>query len=151
MSAGAEQLKGDIKRALKELSTELKTLQAQLQAQQVPVPEPGTSTDPQLYGAASLEPPPGATSRLPLQLQVDAQPTASPRLRRGELGEPSGDVASDAPQQAVEEAQLAAEAAPESAAHQQAIPPEYQMVFERLYHKEGKEGRESRGDRGDKE
>lgn len=131
MSAGAEQLKGDIERALKELSSELKTLQAQLQAQQVPVPEPGTSTDPQLYGAASLEPPPGATSRLPLQLQVDAQPTASPR-RGGGLGEPSGDVASDAPQQAVEDAQLAAEAAPESAAHQQAIPPEYQPVFERL-------------------
>ena len=133
--AGAEALKADIQRALKELSGELKTLQAQLEAQQVSAPVPGTSTDPQLYGAASLEPPLGATSRLPLQLDVDTQATASAR-RGGGIGAPSGEIGAETPQQAPEEAQLAAQAAPESATHQHAIPPEYQPVFERLNRRE---------------
>ena len=131
IGAGTEELKADIQRALKELSGELKTLQAQLEAQHVPAPTPGTSTDPELYEAASLEPPPGATSRLPLALEVDTHAASSPRPGGG-FGAPSGEIGTETPQQAREDAQLAAQAAPESAVHQQAIPPEYQPVFERL-------------------
>ena len=139
-SAQGEVLKADIQRALKELSSELKTLQAQLEAQQVSAPAPGTGTDPELYGAASLEPPPGATSRLPLALEVDTQATAATR-RGGGIGQPSGDIGTETPQQTPEEAQLAAKAAPESATHHDAIPPEYQPVFERLYDSQHDEGR----------
>ncbi len=131
VGAGTEALRADIQQALKELSGELKTLQAQLEAQHVAAPAPGTSTDPELYGAASLEPPPGATSRLPLPLEMDTHATAAVR-QGGGLGAPSRDIGTQTPRQAREATQLAAEAAPESATHQHAIPPEYQPVFEQL-------------------
>jgi hypothetical protein len=131
MGAGTEALKAEIQQALKELSGELHTLQEQLEAQHVQAAPPGTSTDPDLYGEASLEPPPGATNRLPLSLHVDAQDTQSPR-KSGGVGSPTGQISAATPQQAVEDVQLAAEAALESATHQHPVPPEYQPVFERL-------------------
>jgi len=125
-------LKADIQQLLKELSGELKQLQAELEAKQSnqPNPMPGTTTDPQLYDAASqLEQ--AAGSRLPLQLDVDTQPTATKR-RGGGVGEPSNEVADALPQQQPEDVTLSDQAAQEQGAARHAIPPEYRPVFERL-------------------
>ena len=132
-SAGQELLKADIQQLLTELSGELKQLQAQLDAQakqhEQPSPAAGTSTDPQLYDAASgLEN--AAGERLPIQLDVDTQPTATKR-RGGGVAEPSKEVADARPQQP-EDAALAEQGAAEQGVVRQAIPPEYRPVFERL-------------------
>jgi len=100
--------------------------------QNEPNPLPGNATDPQLYDAASaLEKASG--NQLPIQLDVDTQPTSTTR-RGGGTGEPSGQVAHATPQQAPEDAQLADQAAKEQPVQRQAIPPEYRPVFERLSH-----------------
>ena len=133
-SAGQELLKADIQQLLTELSGELKQLQAQLDADakqhDQPSPAAGTSTDPQLYDAASqLEN--AAGDRLPIQLDVDTQPTATKR-RGGGVAEPSKEVADARPQQQPEDVALAEQGATEQGVARQAIPPEYQPVFERL-------------------
>ena len=135
-SAEGEALKADIQRALKELSGELKNLQAQLEAQKLSAAPPGTSTDPDLYGDASLETPPGATSRLPLVFDVDTQTIQSPRSGGG-VRQPSGEISRQAPQMEREEVQLSPNAAPESGTTAQPIPPEYQPVFEHLHQRKG--------------
>lgn len=132
LGQGQELTKADIQRLLKEVSGELKALQAQLEAQQQDLPQPtaGTSTDPELYEqAAPLEPSKGST--MPIQLEVDPQASAAAR-RGGGVGQPSGEVASDGPQQQPEEVTLAAHGEEESGVDRQRIPPEYQPVFDQL-------------------
>lgn len=137
LSAQQELLKADIQQLLKELSGELKQLQVQLEAEHrsnQPRPAPGTSTDPDLYGGTtSLENATG--SPLPIQLDVDTQPTSTTR-RGGGVGEPSGQIANATPQQTPEDATLAEHPTEEDATHRQPIPPEYRPVFERLSHRQ---------------
>ena len=132
-SAQQELLKADIQQLLKELSTELKQMQAELEAAQrhdQANPAPGTSTDPNLYGD-SAQAKQAAGNRLPVQLEVDTQPTASTR-RGGGVGKPSTDVADALPQQQPEEATLSDVRTTETGVAPQSIPPEYRPVFERL-------------------
>ena len=132
-SAQQELLKGDIQQLLKELSTELKQMQADLEAAQrhdQANPTAGTSTDPNLYGD-SAQAKQAAGNRLPVQLEVDTQPTASTR-RGGGVGKPSTDVADALPQQQPEEADLSDVRTTETGVAPQSIPPEYRPVFERL-------------------
>jgi len=129
-------LTGEIQQLLKELSGDLKQLQAQLTAnkQEHPSPIPGTATDPDLYGAQALEQASG--KQLPIQLEVDTKPTAATRPGGG-VGEPSEQVMSATPQTEPEAAQLADTAAEEPASQRRPIPPEYRPVFERLSPKSG--------------
>ncbi len=132
-SAQQELLKGDIQQLLKELSTELKQMQTELEAAQrhdQPNPMPGTSTDPNLYGD-SAQAKQAAGNRLPVQLEVDTQPTASTR-RGGGVGKPSTEIADTLPQQQPEEANLSDVRTTEAGVAPQSIPPEYRPVFERL-------------------
>lgn len=132
-SAQQELLKADIQQLLKELSTELKQLQTELEAaqrQDHANPAPGTSTDPNLSGD-SAQAKQAAGNRLPVQLEVDTQPTASTR-RGGGVGKPSTEVADALPQQQLEEATLSDVRTTETGVAPQSIPPEYRPVFERL-------------------
>jgi len=129
---GQELTKAQIQQLLKELSGELKTLQEQLQAQQQQMPQPaaGTSTDPNLYDRAeALESAKGKS--MPIQLDVDQQASSKAR-RGGGIGQPSGQIASDGPQQQPEDATLAAQGADETGVDRQHIPPEYRPVFDQL-------------------
>lgn len=127
-------LKGDIKQLLEQLSEELQSLQARVDPQRLdrPHPEPGTSTDPQLYDDADLSPPADAAQRrVPVQLRVDQQALTA-RRPGGGVGEPSDEVATTGPQQLEEDAQLSEDPVGAEAVTRHAIPPEYQPVFERL-------------------
>lgn len=127
-------LKGDIKQLLEQLSEELQSLQARVETQRLdrPHPEPGTSTDPQLYDDADLSPPADAAQRrVPVQLRVDQQALTA-RRPGGGVGEPSDEVATTGPQQLEEDAQLSEDPVGAEAVTRHAIPPEYQPVFERL-------------------
>jgi len=131
-SAQQDQLKQEIQQLLKQLSGELKQLQAQLTAKtrDQPSPLPGTATDPNLYDAqAALEQASGKP--LPIQLEVDTQSTATTRPGGG-VGQPSEQVMSATPQQEPEAAQLADTVAEEPPSQRRPIPPEYRPVFERL-------------------
>ena len=128
-----EALKADIKQLLKNLSGELKELQAQ-QLQNLPAqvsnPAPGLSTDPQLYGdPMALERATGAA--MPIQLEADTEATSAAR-RGGGLGQPSGHISQAAPQQQSEDATLSEQQTEEQGVQRQAVPPEYRPVFERL-------------------
>lgn len=132
-SPGDQQaLKAEIQELLKEVSGELKELQAQLEAvaQQQSPPEPGTSSDPDLYESAmALERPQGPA--LPIQLPADTAQTAS-RRPGGGVGRPSGEVSRSLPQTKPEDAQLSDQPLEERSSARQTIPPEYRGVFERL-------------------
>ena len=129
--------KAQIQQLLKEVSGELKVLQAQLSASDQPHPEAGTATDAQLYGAAdSLEPSGGSGGTLPIQLQADhATATQSPR-RGGGVGRPSADVSHAAPSMTPEEAQLSSTPREDASQARQPVPPEYQGAFDRLHQQE---------------
>ncbi len=128
---GQELTKVQIQQLLKELSGELKTLQEQLQAQQqMPQPAAGTSTDPNLYDRAEALGP-GKGKSVPIQLEVDEQASSKAR-RGGGVGQPSGQIASDGPQQQPEDAMLAERGADETGVNRQRIPPEYRPVFDQL-------------------
>lgn len=124
-------LKAEIQELLKEVSGELKHLQAQLA---VAHPEtgsaPGTSTDPELY-EAPMPIGPDATSALPMALGTDTAQTKTPRPGGG-VGEASEKVASEAPREPIEDAQLSEVPLEERAVGRHVIPPEYRDVFERL-------------------
>lgn len=127
-------LKGDIQQLLKELSGELQTLQAQ--AAQTPSDQPhalpGTATDPKLYDDTAEPLASNAGGRpLAIALKADAQSTSKTRPGGG-TAPPSGEVSGASPQQSEEAVALAEPSADASAVHRQAIPPEYQPVFERL-------------------
>ena len=131
---GQAELRGDIQQLLKDMSAELKALQAQLsveQQKQLQQPSsPGTATDPNLYGDASpLEPAHG--SQVPIQLNTDTQATSSAR-RGGGVGQSSGRASDASPQQRAENVGLAEQGAPEQGLQRQSIPPEYRPVFEKL-------------------
>lgn len=129
-----EALKGDIQQLLKQLSEELQSLQAHIDEQRVerPHPAPGTSTDPQLYDDADVSAHADPSQRrLPIQMAVDQQAVAA-RRPAGGVGKPSDDIATQTPQQLEEEAQLASQATDAKAVTRDAIPPEYQPVFDRL-------------------
>ena len=104
----------------------------QLDAKQRTQPNPmaGVSTDSQLYDAAAeLEK--AAGNRLPVQLDVDTQTTATTRRGSG-VGKPAQEIADALPQQQPEHATLADQTADEQGLARQPIPPEYKPVFERL-------------------
>lgn len=137
LSEAAQQqaLKADIQQLLKELSSELKQMQADMDAKQPnakeePSPLAGGSTDPELYDKpAALDKASG--SRLPIQLEVDTQPTASPRKGSG-TSDASKHAAESLPQQEPESASLSDVRTTEQGQARHAIPPDYEPVFERL-------------------
>ena len=137
MDAGAatqdpQVTKAQIQQLLKEVSGELKELQAQLSAQ-TPPPQPGSGTDADLYGAADpLNPSGPSGGTVPIQLQADQTATQS-RRRGGGIGQPSGDVSHDAPQMAPEDAQLSSTPGEDTSQARQPVPPEYQGAFDRLH------------------
>jgi hypothetical protein len=133
---GGQAVAGDVTRAeiqrlLKEVSGELRQLQAQLAAaNDEPAPEPGTSTDPELYGAAeALDRAKG--SPLPVQLDTDTVETKAERPGGG-VGQPAGEAEGATPQVQAEDAQLSEQPLEETPASRQTVPPEYRLVFERL-------------------
>ena len=128
---------------LKEVSGELKDLQAQLAAAQDRVsPQAGTSTDPNLYEApTSLDPRRGAS--VPMSLGTDAVPTSRVRSASG-IGQPSGEVLRTGPQQRAEStAQLSDTPTTETPTARQVVPPEYREVFDRLHRQEPTPTRET--------
>ena len=124
-------LKAQIQELLKEVSGELKQLQAQLSsANDLPKPQAGTSTDPGLYESPMpMDQAKGGS--LPIQLQTDAAPTKNQRPAGG-VGQSSGDVAHAAVRTSIEEAQLSDEPREETPTARQPVPPEYRSVFEQL-------------------
>ncbi len=126
-----EALKAEIQELLKEVSGELKNLQAQLaSATDQPKPEAGTGTDPNLYEAPmKLEE--GGGDPLSIQLHTDAAQTKSQRPGSG-VGEPSGEVSHDAPRTEAQDAQLSDQPLEEAPASRQPVPAEYRSVFDRL-------------------
>ena len=123
--------RAEIQQLLKEVSSELKQMQAKLsEANDQPAPEAGTSTDPELYGAAeSLARPSGEV--MPIHLETDTAPTSAQRPGGG-TGQAGGEAASASPKIAAEDAQLSEQPREETAANRQTIPPEYRSVFEQL-------------------
>ena len=125
-------LKAEIQELLKEVSGELKQLQAQLAvAHPETAPDAGTSTDPELY-EAPMPIGPDAGAPLPMSLGTDTAETKTPRPGGG-VGEPTDAVSSDAPSTPLEEAELSEAPLGERAVGRQVVPPEYRGVFERLH------------------
>ena len=117
---------------LKEVSGELKQLEAQLAAaKDQPHPDAGSSTDPNLYEAPMALEQPQHTA-LPIQLTTDTAETEQQRPGGG-VGRPSGKAAAATPQAQAEEAQLSEEPLEETSAARQPIPSEYRGVFDRLH------------------
>ena len=130
-SGNEEALKADIQTLLKELSGELKQLEAQLaQANDQARPEAGSSTDPALYESSAPMGPSGG-STLPIGVQTDTVKTAASRPGGG-VGRPAGSAAAASPGVQAEEAQLSEAPLEETPAARQVVPPEYRSVFERL-------------------
>ena len=137
-------LRGEIEQLLKEVSGELKQLQAQLdtaksQAQPDAGPahdggEAGTGTDPQLYDASPSPSTLDASGAPPLaiQLQTDAGTVKTSRPGSG-VGSASKTAASASPQASAEPAQLSEIPLEESSSVRQPVPPEYVGVFDRLH------------------
>lgn len=130
-AVSGEVTKAEIQQLLKEVSGEVKLLQAQLAAaNDQPHPEPGTSTDAELYGTAeALDRAKG--SPLPVQLDTDTVETKDERPGGG-VGQPAGEAVAATPQVQAEDAQLSEQPLEETPAARQTIPPEYRPVFERL-------------------
>ena len=125
-------LKADIQQLLKEMSGELKNLQAQLEASKDQAqPQAGTSTDPNLYGDAEKLEDVTAKNPLPLQMQTDSAATKTGRPGVS-IGKPSGDVSAATPQVQAQDAQLTDQPLDESAAARQPVPAEYRSVFDQL-------------------
>jgi hypothetical protein len=132
---GQAVLREDIQTLLKQVSGELQQLQAQLAAaQDAPPPQPGTSTDPQLYESAMSpsERRGGVEGALPIQLSTDAAPTSARRRGSSSSAEPAADVASADPTAQPEAASLSEVPLDEPAAARQPVPLEYQDAFNRL-------------------
>lgn len=123
----------EIQQLLKEVSGELKQLEAQLAAaKEQPQPEPGSSTDPNLYEAPMAPEQPQGVA-LPIQLTTDTAQTEQQRPGGG-VGRPSDRATAATPQVQAEEAQLSEEPLEEISAARQPIPSEYREVFDRLHH-----------------
>lgn len=123
----------EIQQLLKEVSGELKQLEAQLAAaKEQPHPEPGSSTDPNLYEAPMAPEQPQGVA-LPIQLTTDTAETEQQRPGGG-VGRPSDRATAATPQVQAEEAQLSEEPLEEISAARQPIPSEYRDVFDRLHH-----------------
>lgn len=128
---GQEAMRADIQQLLKEVSGELKALQAQLAAAESHAqPDAGTSADPQLY-ESPMKLDRATGNALPVQLQTDTAPTTTPRPGGG-VGRPSGEVSGANPSVRPEEAQLSDEPREETPTARQPVPPEYRSVFDRL-------------------
>ncbi|MBI3083829.1 MAG: hypothetical protein HYY90_05650 [Candidatus Omnitrophica bacterium] len=128
---GQEAMRADIQQLLKEVSGELKALQAKLAAAEPHAqPDAGTSTDPQLY-ESPMKLDRATGNALPVQLQTDTAPTKTPRPGGG-VGRPSGEVSDASPSVHPEEAQLSDEPREEAPTAHQPVPPEYRSVFDRL-------------------
>jgi len=128
-------LKAEIQQLLKEVSGELKNLQAQLEAANAQ-PEAGTTTDPNLYGDASALEDMTAQSPIPLELKTDTGATQKPRAGGG-VGKPTGEISPDGPRTKAEEAHLSEQPLEETAASRQPVPAEYRSVFDRLQRQRG--------------
>ena len=132
-TGNSEALRADIQQMLKDLSGDLKQLQAQLAATTAdqPRPQAGTATDPQLYDQASSPLETTSGPALPIQLQTDTAPTSAQRPSSG-VGRPSGEVSQAHPNAQSEDAQLSDEPLQEAPVDRQSVPPEYRSVFDRL-------------------
>ena len=130
-------MREEIQQLLKEVSGELKQLQAQLEAaNDQTAPAAGTSADPQLY-----EPPmpldlvrSSSGQALPVQVETDAGRTQKTRPGGG-AGQASGEMANAVPQAEREPAQLSDEPREEPSVSRQPVPPEYRDIFDRLHHR----------------
>ena len=130
-SRNQEALREDIQQLLKEVSGELKQLQAQMAAaEHHSPPEAGMSSDPNLYESPMpLER--SAGEAVPIQLKTDTAQTAAQRPGGG-VGTPSGEVSSAMPRTQAEDAQLSDQPLEETPVSRQPVPPEYQSVFDQL-------------------
>ena len=137
-------LKADIQQLLKEMSGELKDLQAQLEASKDHAqPNAGTSTDPNLYGDSERLEDVTAKNPLPLQMKTDSAATKGGRPGIS-IGKPSGDVSAAAPQVQAQDAQLTDQPLDESTATRQPVPAEYRSVFDQLQRREAQPGGQQR-------
>lgn len=125
-----EAMKAEIQGLLKQVSGELKDLQAQLaKTENLPKPEAGTTTDPNLYEApAPLE---QGSRGLPVQLRTDQAAVKTPR-QAGGIGKVSTEASPSAPQVQPEQAELSSDPLEETSTTRQSVPPEYRGVFDRL-------------------
>ena len=131
-SGNQEAMKAEIQQLLKQVSGELKQLQAQLaERSDVPHPEAGTGTDPNLY-EAPMSPENSTGSAVPIQLRTDAAQIKTQRPSGG-VGRPSAEASNATPQTQAEAAQLSEEPQEEAPTAKQPVPPEYRSVFDRLH------------------
>ncbi len=129
-----EALKAEIQGLLKDLSGELKQLEAQLEASKQVPPQAGTGTDPQLFGSGAgeeLPTPHGASTPVAIQLRTDVAETKSSRPGRG-TAPPSGRVAEAPPSAQAESARLSDVPREELPVVRPAVPPVYRGLFDRL-------------------
>lgn len=130
---GQEALKGEIQQLLRQVSGELKQLQAQLDNTKSPSqPDAGTGTDAQLYDTAPSELGPSGHTPMAIQLKTDIGEIKTLRPGGG-VGEASDAASGDGPKTAAENAQLSETPIEESASVRQTVPPEYVGVFDRLH------------------
>ncbi len=122
--------RAEIQKLLKEVSGELRQLQAQLDAEGVPMrPQAGTSTDADLHGAReALE---EGKQGMSVQLKTDTAETKSSRPGTG-VGTAAAQASNAAPQTRPEDALLSDQPLEEPASARQAVPPEYRDVFNQL-------------------
>ncbi len=132
-----EALKAEIQGLLKQVSGELKELQAQLEnAQDLPKPEAGTSTDPELYGRDAEPPSPKGSREVPVQLQTDEKQVKTQRPGGG-TGKPSTAASAATPKTKTEAVALSEAPLEETATSRQSVPPEYRGVFDRVHRPSG--------------
>jgi hypothetical protein len=125
-------LKAEIQGLLKELSEELKQLEANLETNTPASPQAGTGTDPELFGAGADEAMPmGGGTAVPVHLRTDVAEGGSRRQGTG-TGLPSGEVSADAPRSRAEAAQLSDVPREELPVVSPAVPPQYRGIFDRL-------------------
>lgn len=130
-SVGQDALKTDIQQLLKEVSGELKQLQAQMDAAQQQ-PQAGTGIGSGLYEAPTPVDVTTGGASMPVQLQTDQATTKTPRPGSG-VGRPSGEVSAATPQAKAEAAQLSDQPLEETPVPREAVPPEYRSIFDRLH------------------
>ncbi len=130
---GADQtaLRTEIRQLLQQVSGELQQLQDQMAAQHPGPSTPGTSTDPQLYGAEKEIAPPGTGPSVPIELNADSHATVAPRPGGG-TGPASSTASHASPLAQAEQASLSDQPLAETPTARQPVPPEYRSVFDQL-------------------
>ena len=135
-SAGTQQLEGDVKQLLQQLSKQLDQLKAQPPMPEAQGAAPGTNTDEQVFGQAEAPLPPPTSEPVPLELQGDTTAASAPSRKAMAPGRSDGGEAEYGARANVGvdgRATLAGQQAPEASTSRRYIPGEYQQVIDQLH------------------